>query len=60
MKDLKAIRIDEVMAFDMYFASVASANVAERKLSIEGCAAMAIDMLITRRSLIPPSGEAHE
>lgn len=57
---MDAINPDEIVAFDMYFATIVGMNEHPgknrengHKLTIEGCAGKALAMLIERRKLIP-------
>ncbi len=59
-----AIKADEVTPFDVYFASVCAmqyhpgAGTKEhRKLSIEECKDVAVNMIISRRSVVGELGE---
>lgn len=62
---MEAINLDEVIAFDMYFATVVGMNEHPGKnrenggkLTLEGCAAKAVAMLQIRRTLIPTESQS--
>lgn len=56
---MKPVQIDEVLPFDMYFASILSANLGaelrgdKKKLTTEQCAGLALEMVRIRRSVVP-------
>ena len=61
---LEAIGSDEVVPFDMYFATIVGMNnhpgfqrEGAKRLTMEGCAAQAVKMLTIRRTLIPSEKE---
>ncbi len=61
---MEAINPNEVVAFDMYFATVVGMNDHPgknrengQKLTLEGCAAKAVAMIIERRKLIPTESQ---
>ena len=62
MEQHEPIRPDEAIAFDMYFGTIVGMNQHPgknkengHKLTLEGCAAQAVAMIILRRTLIARS-----